>query len=197
MFTMMEELKYRIKEHEGFRDTVYQDHLGNATVGWGHLVTSDDNFQVGITYPEEVLEAVFEKDFKRAREGADQLCKDIPVNYIVRGVIVEMCFQLGKTGVSKFNNMFEALKVEDYQKASEEMLDSKWHEQTPARAKLLGRHGLDTLSTPRGAGGARADRIDWWWLKPVGVSLSPVGGVACPLRKQEQRSSKTGKKANA
>ena len=58
---MMEELKYRIKEHEGFRDTVYQDHLGNATVGWGHLVTSDDNFQVGITYPEEVLEAVFEK----------------------------------------------------------------------------------------------------------------------------------------
>jgi GH24 family phage-related lysozyme (muramidase) len=41
MFTMMEELKYRIKEHEGFRDTVYQDHLGNATVGWGHLVTSD------------------------------------------------------------------------------------------------------------------------------------------------------------
>jgi GH24 family phage-related lysozyme (muramidase) len=57
MFTMMEELKYRIKEHEGFRDTVYQDHLGNATIGWGHLITSDDNFQVGITYPEEVLEA--------------------------------------------------------------------------------------------------------------------------------------------
>jgi GH24 family phage-related lysozyme (muramidase) len=81
MFTMMEELKYRIKEHEGFRDTVYQDHLGNATVGWGHLVTSDDNFQVGITYPEEVLEAVFEKDFKRAREGADQLCKDIPYSW--------------------------------------------------------------------------------------------------------------------
>jgi GH24 family phage-related lysozyme (muramidase) len=84
---MMEELKYRIKEHEGFRDTVYQDHLGNSTIGWGHLVTSDDNFQVGITYPEEVLEAVFERDFKRAREGADQLCKDIPVNYIVRDIM--------------------------------------------------------------------------------------------------------------
>ena len=34
MSTRMEELKYRIKEHEGFRDTVYYDHLGNATVGW-------------------------------------------------------------------------------------------------------------------------------------------------------------------
>jgi lysozyme len=48
-----------------------------------------------------------------------------------------MCFQLGVNGVSKFRNMFEALKIPDYNKASEEMLDSKWHEQTPARAKSL------------------------------------------------------------
>jgi lysozyme len=137
MSTRMEELKYRIKEHEGFRDTVYYDHLGNATVGWGHLVTSEDNFTSGVTYPEEVLEQVFEKDFAKAKEGADSLCKDLPINYIARGVLIEMCFQLGVTGVSKFRNMFEALKIPDYNKASEEMLDSKWHEQTPARAKSL------------------------------------------------------------
>ena len=137
MSTRMEELKYRIKEHEGFRDTVYYDHLGNATVGWGHLVTSEDNFTSGVTYPEEVLEQVFEKDFAKAKEGADSLCKDLPINYIARGVLIEMCFQLGVNGVSKFRNMFEALKIPDYNKASEEMLDSKWHEQTPARAKSL------------------------------------------------------------
>jgi lysozyme len=137
MSTRMEELKYRIKEHEGFRDTVYYDHLGNATVGWGHLVTSEDNFTSGVTYPEEVLEQVFEKDFAKAKEGADSLCKDLPINYIARGVLIEMCFQLGVTGVSKFRNMFEALNIPDYNKASEEMLDSKWHEQTPARAKSL------------------------------------------------------------
>ena len=137
MSTRMEELKYRIKEHEGFRDTVYYDHLGNATVGWGHLVTSEDNFTSGVTYPEEVLEQVFEKDFAKAKEGADSLCKDLPINYIARGVLIEMCFQLGVNGVSKFRNMFEALKIPDYNKASEEMLDSKWYEQTPARAKSL------------------------------------------------------------
>jgi lysozyme len=137
MSMRMEELKYRIKEHEGFRDTVYYDHLGFATVGWGHLVTSEDNFTSGVTYPEEVLEQVFEKDFAKAKEGADSLCKDLPINYIARGVLIEMCFQLGVTGVSKFRNMFEALKIPDYNKASEEMLDSKWHEQTPARAKSL------------------------------------------------------------
>ncbi len=137
MSTRMEELKHRIKIHEGFRDTVYQDHLGNATVGWGHLVTREDNFVTGVTYPEEVLEAVFNKDFTIAKEGADELCSGLPINYIARGVIIEMCFQLGKTGVSKFYKMFEALKEEDYKTASEQMLDSKWHEQTPSRAKGL------------------------------------------------------------
>jgi lysozyme len=137
MSTRMEELKYRIKEHEGFRDTVYYDHLGNATVGWGHLVTSEDNFTSGVTYPEEVLEQVFEKDFAKAKEGADELCRDLSINYIARGVIIEMCFQLGKTGVSKFKKMFTALQTEDYTTASEEMLDSKWFEQTPVRAKSL------------------------------------------------------------
>lgn len=137
MSTRMEELKYRIKEHEGFRDTVYYDHLGNATVGWGHLVTSEDNFTSGVTYPEEILEQVFEKDFAKAKEGADELCRDLTINYIARGVIIEMCFQLGKTGVSKFKKMFAALQTEDYTTASEEMLDSKWFEQTPVRAKSL------------------------------------------------------------
>jgi len=137
MFMTMEELKYRIKEHEGFRDTVYYDHLGNATVGWGHLVTSEDNFTSGVTYSEEVLEQVFNKDFTKAKEGADQLCQGLSINYIAKGVVVEMCFQLGMTGVSKFKKMFEALQEEDYITASEEMLDSKWYEQTPARAKSL------------------------------------------------------------
>jgi len=33
--------------------------------------------------------------------------------------------------------MFAALQTEDYTTASEEMLDSKWFEQTPVRAKSL------------------------------------------------------------
>jgi hypothetical protein len=68
MFMKMEELKYRIKEHEGYRDTVYQDHLGFATIGWGHLITSDDNFQVGITYPEELLEKYLRRISKQQKK---------------------------------------------------------------------------------------------------------------------------------
>ena len=48
-----------------------------------------------------------------------------------------MIFQLGKTGVSKFKKMWEALSEYNYIGASFEMLDSKWANQTPNRAKKM------------------------------------------------------------
>jgi len=46
-------------------------------------------------------------------------------------------FQLGKTGVSKFKNMWKCLSELNYVGASYEMLDSLWAKQTPNRAKKL------------------------------------------------------------
>ena len=46
-----------------------------------------------------------------------------------------MVFKLGKTGVSKFPNMWKALAELNYVGASYEMLDSRWAKQTPNRAK--------------------------------------------------------------
>ena len=59
---MFEQLKERIKEHEGFRSYVYKDSLGFATIGYGHLVTKEDNYEEGVEYSKEQLEAVFEDD---------------------------------------------------------------------------------------------------------------------------------------
>ena len=66
----MEEIKQRIKEHEGFRDTVYSDSLGFSTIGYGHLLLPSDNFVEGVAYPKEVLEEVFDNDFKIAVDSA-------------------------------------------------------------------------------------------------------------------------------
>ena len=41
----LEAIKTRIKIHEGYRDTVYEDSLGKATIGYGHLVTYKDKFE--------------------------------------------------------------------------------------------------------------------------------------------------------
>ena len=133
----MEEIKSRIKEHEGFRDTVYSDSLGFATIGYGHLVLPTDNFVEGTTYPKEMLEEVFDNDFKIAHDSANELLADIEHNHIVKGVIIEMCFQLGKPRVMKFKRMWEALKNNDLETASKEMIDSNWHKQTTKRCERL------------------------------------------------------------
>jgi lysozyme len=63
---------------------------------------------------------------------AEHGCMD--VDEIAEEIIIEMIFQLGKTGVSKFKNMWKALSELNYVGASYEMLDSRWAKQTPNRA---------------------------------------------------------------
>ena len=52
-------------------------------------------------------------------------------------VIAEMCWQMGVNGVLNFKKMWIALKNKDYEEAAKEMLDSRWANQTPQRAKEL------------------------------------------------------------
>ena len=133
----MEDVKQRIKEHEGFRDTVYSDSLGFATIGYGHLVLPTDNFVVGIAYAKEQLEEVFDKDFQIALTSANELVDGLDLNHIAKGVIVEMCFQLGKPRVMKFKKMWEALRNNDFEEAANQMIDSAWHKQTTSRCESL------------------------------------------------------------
>ena len=132
-----DDLKARIKEHEGFRDQVYKDSLGFATIGYGHLGLPNDPYEEGGTYSQEDLEKVFDGDFDTACSNANQLIKDLPLHHQAKCVLIEMVFQLGIGGVSKFKNMWKALGEGDYQTASEEMLDSRWAKQTPKRATDL------------------------------------------------------------
>jgi GH24 family phage-related lysozyme (muramidase) len=134
---MYEDLKSRIKKHEGFLSKVYLDSLGKATIGYGHLLTEEDDFVEGIIYDKDILEDLFEKDFAIAVKGAEELLKGYDIALIAKEVIIEMVFQLGKTGVSKFKNMFAALKEHDYSRAAAEMLNSAWYRQTPSRCEEL------------------------------------------------------------
>ena len=69
------DLKVRIKEHEGFVPKIYKDSLGFATIGYGHLVLSTDRFKEGVTYKKKDLEEVFDSDFNIAKSNANQLIK--------------------------------------------------------------------------------------------------------------------------
>ena len=136
----MNRLMKSVKAHEGFRNKVYKDTLGKRTVGYGHLCV-EDHWEDNREYTVPELERVLEADLNNAIQGAEELCSDCPVlEDQAREIIVEMVFQLGKTGVSKFRNMWKALKMPDYPTAAKEMLDSRWADQTPKRAKEMSDH---------------------------------------------------------
>ena len=132
----MERLLQSVKDHEGYRNKVYLDTLGKRTVGVGHLCV-EDFWEDDKEYEENFLMTILEKDLETAIKGSKELmeeheCSDI--DDLAKEIIVEMIFQLGKTGVSKFRNMWKALSELNYIGASFEMLDSRWAKQTPNRA---------------------------------------------------------------
>ena len=130
----MDRLLQSVKKHEGYRNKVYLDTLGKRTVGVGHLCV-EDFWEDDKEYDEEFLMNILKDDLKNAIEGAERLLKGCRIlDSLAKEIIIEMVFQLGETGVSKFKNMIKALKIPDYQTAAIEMLDSKWAKQTPERA---------------------------------------------------------------
>ena len=134
----METVMQRIKLHEGFRKKVYKDTLNKRTVGYGHLCV-EDYWEDGKEYTVAELDKVFEKDFHKAENAASKLYKECNIDKKAKEIIIEMVFQLGPSGVSKFKRMWKMLKINppDYEMAANEMLDSRWAHQTPSRAKEL------------------------------------------------------------
>ena len=129
------ELKDSIKEHEGFVDHIYRDSLGLPTIFWGHLVLDTDDFTEGVNYSVEDAEKCFNKDFNIALQSAEKLIGDIEVNHIQKCVIIECVYQLGGPRCSKFKKFWQAMRDGDMEKAADEMIDSRWHKQTPGRCE--------------------------------------------------------------
>ena len=135
----MDRLLESVKKHEGYRNKVYLDTLGKRTVGVGHLCV-EDFWEDDKEYEEKFLMTILEHDLQTAIKGAKELmeehgCADIDEQ--AEEILIEMVFQLGKNGVSKFRNMWKALAEKNYIGASYEMLDSRWSKQTPNRAKAM------------------------------------------------------------
>jgi lysozyme len=135
----MDRLLASVRKHEGYRNKVYLDTLGKRTVGVGHLCI-EEFWEDDKEYEEKFLMDILEADLKNAINGADRLCSNCPdIDDLAKEIIIEMVFQLGETGVSKFKNMWKALEQNppEYSVAASEMLDSRWAKQTPNRAQAM------------------------------------------------------------
>jgi len=137
----LDQLKQELAEDEGCKYEIYLDHLGLPTVGIGHLITEDDpEAQLGVGTPvsEERVNMLFRRDIAVTVEDCHRLYddfKDLPEE--AQLIIANMMFNLGYPRLSKFVGMKSCVDKRDFNGAAEEMIDSKWFDQVPNRAKRL------------------------------------------------------------
>ena len=137
------EVERMIKQDEGFSSKVYLDSRGIPTVGWGHAFLGSEVPRIGAEFSDYQCDLWFQQDMDSAYHGYTLL--DLPyISPAVRGVLVQMIFNLGFVGVHRFRRTLAAIKAKDYKRAAFEMLDSKWHrEDVGARAVRLARIVFD------------------------------------------------------
>ena len=125
------ELLSSIRKHEGFRAKPYKCSEGFDTIGYGFAVKD-------LVLDEDIANIILQRKLEaliRSIEFKFSWYADLPNT--VKDVVIEMCYQLGVTGFSKFKRTIAHLKCEEWELAASEMLISRWHEQTPLRSKTL------------------------------------------------------------
>ena len=126
-----ERLFNRIKVHEGFRNKVYKCTEGFDTIGFGFAIKD-------LELDEDIAEQILmDKLDKLTHKIQDKFPWVEMAPDTVGEVLVEMAYQMGVSGVSKFKRTLKYMEHHNWTRAAEEMLDSKWHRQTPNRAKEL------------------------------------------------------------
>ena len=117
----------RIGVNEGFRSKPYKCSEGVLTIGHGLTWLTE----------EESLHILAGRISQLHLKLGDKLdwYDDIPPE--IQGVVIEMCYQIGFTGFTKFKRAIAHIENREWRLASDEMLDSLWAKQTPNRAKRL------------------------------------------------------------
>jgi lysozyme len=108
--------------------------LGYLTLGVGRLI--DKRKGGGITHDE--AQYLLNNDIATRVEALQaKLPYFDSLSDVRKGVLLNMSFQLGIAGLLGFGRTLEMVKMGDYIGAADNMLKSKWAQQTPARANEL------------------------------------------------------------
>lgn len=133
--SLIAEVSKQLRYDEGVRKTAYADHLGYLTIGVGRLI---DPTRVGAGLRDGEIEMLLRNDIM---DRLGQLSKNLSwfddLDEARQGVLINMAFQLGMSGLMGFKTTLDLVSRGMYDEASEQMLKSKWANQTPARAKRL------------------------------------------------------------
>jgi lysozyme len=124
-------LTEQLKVEEGLRLKPYVDTVGKITIGYGMNLTDR-----GITEVQAIDFLTQEID-----EVMTELPPKIPfwdkLSEVRQRVLADMAFNMGVPTLLTFKRMLTYLKLNEYELAANEMLDSEWAEQVHGRAVKL------------------------------------------------------------
>ena len=136
-----DKLREELAEDEGCKFEIYLDHLGLPTFGIGHLVVEGDpehGQPVGTPVDNERVRQVFALDIAATLDECHVLYPDFDdLPEEAQLIIANMMFNMGRPRLSAFKGMKAGVDARDWNRAADEMVDSRWHDQVPNRAKRL------------------------------------------------------------
>lgn len=115
-----EKLYEELAEHEGYRDTAYLDTEGYITIGKGLNISS-------VPFSEDLLEIEFRRRVENHIEATKMVFDDydqFPENR--QRALCNLMFNIGLKSFLGFKKMIEAVKAGDWERAADEMIDSRW-----------------------------------------------------------------------
>ena len=145
----MKELLDLIKKHEGYRSKTYQCTEGHDTTGIGfawkdlyfdketaNKILQENKYNIEMS--EEVCDIILEEKIDTILGRLQKVAPWVEgSNQVVQMVTINMCYQMGVSGVMKFKKALAAMEKGQWDIAADELLASRWAKQTPNRANAL------------------------------------------------------------
>ena len=130
-------LQKNLIRDEGWRNEPYKCTAGHWTIGVGHRLAPSELPEAMNGWTDEKVKKALLQDIHIALRGVEQIfgrTRFLSFSEPRQRALTNMCFQLGMDGLSGFRRMIAAIFADDWNRAHDEALDSKWAKQTPGRA---------------------------------------------------------------
>jgi len=125
----LKRLKESIKSEEGYKPHVYKCSMGYDTIGYG---TTIKDMELDESLADILLEREITRKMIAAYNRFHWLCEQPAA---IQEVVIDVCYNIGVTGFSKFVKTIDYIKQGEYILAGDELLDSRYARQVPNRAK--------------------------------------------------------------
>tara|TARA_R100000234_G_C4956439_1_gene159771 strand:- start:103 stop:543 length:441 start_codon:yes stop_codon:yes gene_type:complete len=137
----IDRLRKQLEIDEGCKYVIYLDHLNLPTHGIGHLILESDpeyGQPVGTPVSEDRVKECFEKDLESVQKDCYRLYDDFDdLPETVQEIIANMLFNMGLGRMKAFRGMKRNVDARQWDKAADEMVDSRWYNQVGERSKRL------------------------------------------------------------